>query len=91
MSDNDSQTSTPSPKSDGPPWKLIGLLLVVVAVAIFFFQNDSDAPVQFLMLDGTWPVWLVIGVSMIGGVLLDRLGSWQWQRARRKKAAQVER
>lgn len=69
----------------GPPIKLIALLLVVVALAIFFFQNDRDAPVSFLWLDAQWPVWLVIGVSVVAGVVLDRLGTWQWRRARRRK------
>lgn len=69
----------------GPSFKLIALLLVAAALAIFFFQNGSDAPVSFLWLDGQWPVWLVIAVSVVAGVVLDRLGSWQWRRARRQK------
>lgn len=67
-----------------PPWKLIVLLIVVAALAIFFFQNGDDAPINFLWLDGNWPVWLVIGVSVIAGAVIDRLGSWQWRRARRR-------
>jgi uncharacterized integral membrane protein len=69
----------------GPPIKLIVLLLLVIALAIFFFQNGDDAPVSFLWIDGQWPVWLVIGVSVIAGVVIDRLGSWQWRRARRRR------
>lgn len=69
----------------GPPLKLIALLLVAAALAVFFFQNGSDAPVSFLWIDGQWPVWLVIAVSVTAGVVLDRLGSWQWRRARRNK------
>ena len=60
--------------TSGPPVKLIALLLVVAALAIFFFQNGDDAPVSFLWFDGQWPVWLVIGVSVAAGVILDRLG-----------------
>lgn len=69
----------------GPPAKLIALLLVVVALAIFFFQNGSDASVSFLWLDGQWPVWLIIGISVVAGVVLDRLGTLQWRRARRRR------
>ena len=72
--------------TSGPPVKLIALLVVVAALAIFFFQNGDDAPVNFLWLEGNWPVWLVIGVSVVAGVVLDRLGSWQWRRARRRRA-----
>ena len=70
--------------SDGPPWKLLALLIVVVALAIFFFQNGDRAPVQFLWLEGDWPIWLVIGISVVVGIILDRLGTWQWRRARRR-------
>jgi uncharacterized integral membrane protein len=74
--------------SSGPSIKLIALLLVVVALGIFVVQNGDDAPVSFLWFDAQWPVWLVILVSVVAGVVLDRLGSWQWRRARRRK--QVE-
>lgn len=72
--------------SDGsPPWKLIALLVVVAGLAVFFFQNGSDAPVHFLWLDGSWPVWSVILISVVIGIVIDRLGQWQWRRARRRK------
>lgn len=71
--------------TSGPPWKLIALLIVVAALAVFFFQNLDDTQVQFLWLDGSWPTWLVIGVSVAAGVVIDRLGTWQWHRARRRK------
>ncbi len=69
----------------GIPFKLIGLLLVVVAIAVGFFQNNDDAPVEFLWMDSTKPVWVVIALSVIAGVALDRLFTWQWRRARRRK------
>lgn len=68
-----------------PPWKLIALLVVVVALAIFFFQNGNDAKVNFLWLDAEWPVWAVIGISVIFGVVLDRLVTWALRRARRRR------
>lgn len=68
----------------GVPWKLVALLVVVVLLAIFFFQNGQRAPVHFLWLDGDWPMWTVIGVSVVVGVILDRLAGWQWRRARRR-------
>lgn len=70
------------------PFKLIGLLLVVVALAFGFFQNGDDAPVQFLWMDSTTPVWVVIGISVLAGMLLDRLLTWQWRRARRRKTVE---
>jgi uncharacterized integral membrane protein len=72
-----------------PSFKLIALLVVVVGLAIFFFQNGHDAKVEFLWTDGQWPVWTVIGVSVLAGAALDRLISWQWRRAKKRKNATV--
>ena len=73
--------------SNGPPFKLIALLLIVIALALFVFQNGQDAHVDFLWLDSTWPVWTVIGISVVAGAIIDRLGTWQWRRARKRKQA----
>ena len=69
--------------TSGPPWKLLALLVVVAALAAFFFQNGQDSRVHFLWMDGSWPTWAVIGISVVAGIVIDRLASWQWRRARR--------
>ena len=66
----------------GPPWKLLALLVVVAGLAAFFFQNGQTSEVNFLWLDGSWPQWTVIGISVVVGIVLDRLAAWQWRRAR---------
>jgi uncharacterized integral membrane protein len=83
---NDDQFEAPQVTDEGPPWKLIATLVLVGLLAIFFFQNGNKAQVDFLWLDGEWPIWAVIGISVLIGVALDRLISWQWRRARRRKA-----
>ena len=75
----------PESGTEGPPFKLIALLLLVAAIAVFFFQNGTRAHVQFLWLDGNWPIWSVIGISLVAGIVIDRLFVWQWRRARRRK------
>jgi uncharacterized integral membrane protein len=82
----DDRDQTPQYDDRRAPWKLIALLVLAVLLAFFFFQNDDDAPVEFLWFDGDWPVWAVIGVAVVIGVVLDRLASWQWRRARRRRA-----
>ena len=83
----DGETGAESAGS-GPPWKLLLLLLLVIGLAIFFFQNGSDTQIEFLWFDFTWPVWAVIGISVLIGIVLDRLGTWQWRRARNRRAAE---
>ena len=68
-----------------PSLKLVLLLIVVVIAAIFFFQNGHDADVEFLGWSGTWPVRVIIVVSIVLGAIIDRLGSWFWRRARSRK------
>lgn len=68
-----------------PSLKLVALLVVVAAIAIFFFQNGESVEVRFLGLDVEWPVRIVIIVSLLAGVLIDRLGGFFWGRARRRK------
>ncbi len=85
MNVQETDSNGQSERESGFPFKLIGLLLVVVALAFGFFQNGNDAPVRFLWMDSTTPVWVVIGISVLVGMLLDRLLTWQWRRARRRK------
>lgn len=79
------QTTVQSGSDGSPPWKLIALVIVLAAVITFFFQNRDETAVHFLWIDGNWPVWGVIGISVAAGILLDRLFLWQWRRARRRK------
>ena len=74
----------------GPPLKLIALLLLVIALAVFFFQNGDSTQVNFLWIDVSWPVRSVIIISVIAGIIVDRLFTWQWRRARRRKNASAE-
>lgn len=69
----------------GVPWKFVGLVVLLLGLVIFFFQNEQETKIQFLWLDGSWPVWAVIGISVAIGILLDRLGSWQWRRSRARR------
>ena len=90
MTEPTNNQPTVSSGSDGsPPWKLIVLLLVVVGMAVFFFQNTDDAPIELLWLDGNWPIWSVIGLSVVAAIVIDRLFVWQWRRARRRKDLQT--
>lgn len=79
------QARVPSGSDGSPPWKLIALVIVVAGIVTFFFQNRDETLIHFLWVDGSWPVWGVIGVSVAAGILVDRLFLWQWRRARRRK------
>ncbi len=84
MSYDDQVAEVESGRS-GPSWKLIALMLVVAGLAVFFFQNGQDGEVNFLWFDGTLPQWALIGIAVVAGVILDRLATWQWRRARSRR------
>jgi len=84
---SDDQNDGAQFSDEGPPWKLIATLVLVVLLAIFFFQNSNKASIDFLWLNGEWPVWAVIGISVAIGVALDRLIGWHWRRSRRRRNA----
>jgi uncharacterized integral membrane protein len=68
-----------------PSLKLVLLLVVVAAIAIFFFQNPEEVEVTLFWTEVNWSVRLVIFVSVIAGVVIDRLGGFFWARSRRKQ------
>ena len=70
---------------NGPPIKLIAFGVVAIAIVIFFLQNGESAPIHFLWMDVEWPIRTVILISLVAGILIDRLGSYFWNRARRRK------
>ena len=77
---------TPAEKSKISAGLVIWIIIAVLAV-FFIVQNARDANVKFLFFDGTMSLWLVIVISIVIGVLLDRLGTWYLRRRKEKKAA----
>jgi uncharacterized integral membrane protein len=56
-----------------PPWRLIGLIAVVAVAAIFVLQNRERMPVDFLFFEINSRQWVNIAVSILLGIVLDRL------------------
>jgi uncharacterized integral membrane protein len=54
----------------------IVLAVVLAAVVTFVAQNREEAPVQFLWLDGTVPVWLVAILAVAVGAVIGLLVGW---------------
>ena len=82
--DDEGTNASAASGESGPPIKLILILVIVAVIAVFFFQNLGDAPIEFLWLEGAFPLWAVILVSFVAGAVVGRLASWRWGRARRR-------
>ena len=83
MSNQDRRIERIEEKS-GPSLFLIVTGVVVAAIVIFIFQNTESAQVQFLFFDGSAKVWVVIVISVLAGMLLDRLIQF-WMRRRHRR------
>jgi uncharacterized integral membrane protein len=66
------------------PALIISLIIAVLAV-IFIIQNARDAQVKFLFWDGTLSLWIVLLLTLIVGVLLDRVVTWALRRRRARQ------
>lgn len=84
MSNQDRRIERIEEKS-GPSPFLVVTGIVVAAIVIFIIQNTESAPVSFLMFDGSAKVWVVIVISVLAGMLLDRLLQFWMGRRRRRR------
>ena len=48
----------------------IATLIGAGVLVIFMLQNTEDVPVEFLFWDFSWPTWLLVLVSALGGALV---------------------
>lgn len=74
-------------RSRGPSVGVVLGGLALVALVFFVAQNTRDVQVRWLFFDATTSLWVVIVVSAILGVLIDRLFVFWWRRRRRPEAA----
>jgi uncharacterized integral membrane protein len=63
----------------------IATIIGVVALLVFMLQNRNETKINFLMIELTWPVWLVMLVSaLLGALIWFGLGVMR-RRSRRKE------
>jgi uncharacterized integral membrane protein len=60
---------------------LIVTVIVVALIAVFILQNGDHVRIEFLIFGVSPPVWLVIAVPLVAGVLLA--SAWHMIRGRR--------
>jgi uncharacterized integral membrane protein len=66
-------------RREAPSTKLIVLAAVTILLLVFVFQNTDRAQVDFLFWHGRFPLWTLIVVAailgVIGGWVIGRVGS----------------
>jgi len=79
----DGRRQTAESGRGGPSAALILLILVAIAVIVFVVQNGDAVEIDWLFIHGEVPLWILIAISLAIGVILTRLASFIWRRARR--------
>ena len=62
--------------------KFIGAALVALALVAFVVQNTDSTPVQWLFVDRSAPLWLIIVISAVAGAILSEVLGWIVRRRR---------
>jgi uncharacterized integral membrane protein len=72
----------------GVAWGAVIMLLALALLVVFVIQNTDPVPVEFLWLDGQYPLSLVILVTVAIVVLFVELFGLLYRRRRRKRLAE---
>ncbi len=83
---NDYDDRQPGPEGRNGPSLFLFLLIAVAAItAVFIAQNRERTRIEFLFVDFTSRIWTAIAIAIALGVLLDRLVTMWWRRARKRR------
>ena len=74
----------------GIAWGVILLFVGIGLVVIFAVQNTTTAPVQFLWLDGEYPLSIVILTTAVVAFLLGELLALVYRKRRRRRISEKE-
>jgi uncharacterized integral membrane protein len=55
---------------------IVALVVLVVALLAFVFQNTEDVQFNWLMIELTMPLWLALVITAVLGALIANLGGW---------------
>jgi uncharacterized integral membrane protein len=65
-------------RREGPSTKLIVLAAVAILLVVFVLQNTDRAQIDFLLWNGDFPLWTMIVVAavlgLVGGWVIGRIG-----------------
>jgi uncharacterized integral membrane protein len=72
-------------ESTGIAWGAILLMLGIALVVVFAVQNTNPVPVNFLWMEGQFPLAIVILITIGAVVLITELIGVSYRRRRRKQ------
>jgi hypothetical protein len=65
---------------------LIGLLIAIALIVVFFFQNGEHQQIDFLFFEKNTTIRWSLLIAVLLGVALDRVFTMWWRRRRKRNA-----
>ncbi len=72
-------------RGTGIVWGGILVLLLAVGLIIVAFQNSQDVEFDFLWIDTTAPLVLIIAITIAAAIVIDEIVGFVWRRRRRSR------
>ncbi len=64
---------------------VVGAAIVAIALVAFIVQNTDDTQLQWLFIDRSAPLWVVIVIAAVAGAVLSEALGWVIRRRKRQR------
>lgn len=64
---------------------VVGAAIVAIALVAFIVQNTDDTQLQWLFVERSAPLWVVIVIAAVAGAVLSEALGWVIRRRRRQR------
>ena len=82
---NESPRQSAGSARGGPSPALIGVVIAIVVIVVFFVQNGKHQQIEFLFFEKNTTIRWSLLIAVLLGVALDRVFTMWWRRRRRKR------
>jgi uncharacterized integral membrane protein len=83
---NESPRQSAGSGRNGPSATLIGLVIAIVLIVVFFLQNGEHEKIDFLFFEKNTTIRWSLLIAVMLGVALDRVFTMWWRRRRKRNA-----
>ncbi|HEY4609391.1 MAG TPA: hypothetical protein VIH06_09310 [Ilumatobacteraceae bacterium] len=81
---NESPRQSAGSGRSGPSPALIGVVVAIVLIVVFFLQNGEHEQIDFLFFEKNTTIRWSLLVAVLLGVALDRVFTMWWRRRRKR-------
>ena len=81
---NESPRQSADSGRSGPSPALIGVLIAIALIVVFFFQNGEHQQIDFLFFEKNTTIRWSLLIAVLLGVALDRVFTMWWRRRRKR-------